>query len=88
MNESKLPIDATAPTESAAQTFVPSPSAEPRTDRLATTDQLVERPAVVRADSLSPEAIAMYRGRLARGYYASPVVMRALAERLLESGDL
>ncbi len=44
------------------------------------TDRLLER--------LGPRRIAEIRGRLATGAYNSPEVMRQLAIRLFESGDL
>lgn len=37
---------------------------------------------------LSEEQVAEYRQRLARGFYASPTVVREVARRLLESGDI
>jgi hypothetical protein len=39
-------------------------------------------------DPLSPEMIAEFRERLARGTYDLPAVRHALAVRLIESGDL
>ena len=96
MNDSKLPIDPAA--QAASEVFVPSVSPAQRLpgaaedasvgDRPAVTEQPADGPADIRADTLTPEAVAMYRARLARGYYGTPMVMRALAERLLESGDL
>jgi hypothetical protein len=96
VNESKLPNDGAA--RSASKAFVPSATpvrrlprvAENATigDRPAVADQASEGPADLRADTLTPEAVDMYRARLVRGYYGTPAVMRALAERLLESGDL
>ena len=96
MNDPKLPPSDEAP-RSAAETFIPlaTPQRLPGatddasiTDRPAMTDVPADGPADVHADSLTPEAVAEYRARLARGYYGTPLVMRALAERLLESGDL
>lgn len=96
MKDQKLPSSESAPV-SASETFVPlaTPQRLPGAtddasiiDRPAMTDAPAEGPADVHADSLTTEAIAEYRARLARGYYGTPLVMRALAERLLESGDL
>jgi hypothetical protein len=98
VNESKLPHDGAAPAHSASKAYVPDatpvrrqPGAAKKKasvgDRPA-ADQTTEGPADLRADTLSAESVAMYRARLARGYYGTPAVMHALAERLLESGDL
>ncbi len=37
---------------------------------------------------LDADQVAEYRRRLARGFYSSPAVVREVARRILDSGDL
>lgn len=44
--------------------------------------------ADVAPGGLTADQIAEYQRRLARGFYASPAVVREVARRILESGDI
>ena len=48
----------------------------------------IRRSADLPADRLSPEIIAEFRRRIARGVYDAPASVHELAVRLLESGDV